>query len=202
MSACGHGASPEGTGGAGGCTAGECPTDSGVDGDVSEPSLDAPSTDDRGKTQAADAPDADEEVTSSGDGESEAPLDQEADAHAADDSSNVADALDANDAIDDDSPTADADAAEAADTSSCDDGLKNGSETAVDCGGPSCPPCPLYRACVVNGDCRSASCLGSLCSLASGPPYWLPGVPMTSARANHAATLIPTGVSKGTIIVI
>ena len=40
---------------------------------------------------------------------------------------------------------------------SCADGIKNGDETAVDCGG-SCAPCGSGAACSVNPDCTSASC--------------------------------------------
>jgi hypothetical protein len=35
----------------------------------------------------------------------------------------------------------------------CDDGVQNGSETDVDCGGPECPPCMLDQGCEVNSDC-------------------------------------------------
>jgi hypothetical protein len=42
----------------------------------------------------------------------------------------------------------------------CSDTLKNGSETDVDCGGPSCGPCPDYAACLVANDCVSKNCAG------------------------------------------
>jgi hypothetical protein len=47
--------------------------------------------------------------------------------------------------------------------STCGDGLLNGDETDVDCGG-SCPPCDLGRGCVQNADCMSGLCCGGVCS--------------------------------------
>lgn len=41
---------------------------------------------------------------------------------------------------------------------SCNDGVKNGKETGVDCGGPDCPRCPNGQGCVSRDDCRSAMC--------------------------------------------
>src|SRR3954462_10695053 len=40
----------------------------------------------------------------------------------------------------------------------CTDGVKNGRETGVDCGGPDCPACESGRTCAVNTDCRTARC--------------------------------------------
>ena len=40
----------------------------------------------------------------------------------------------------------------------CVDGAKNGYETAVDCGGPSCIPCGSAKACLRDRDCQSALC--------------------------------------------
>jgi hypothetical protein len=48
----------------------------------------------------------------------------------------------------------------------CTDGVKNGAETDVDCGGGSasaCPGCAVGRACNVGGDCASFHCVGSVC---------------------------------------
>ncbi len=45
----------------------------------------------------------------------------------------------------------------------CSDGLKNGNETAVDCGGGTCPPCASGQACLINSDCTSNVCSGSVC---------------------------------------
>ncbi len=45
----------------------------------------------------------------------------------------------------------------------CSDGVKNGTETDVDCGGVSCPDCALNKLCLINGDCLTGSCNGGLC---------------------------------------
>ena len=45
----------------------------------------------------------------------------------------------------------------------CTDGIKNGTETDVDCGG-SCPPCAAGKHCNSNGDCQSGVCSGGICS--------------------------------------
>ncbi len=42
----------------------------------------------------------------------------------------------------------------------CTDGVKNGDETDVDCGG-SCPRCALRKTCLRRDDCQSAICEGS-----------------------------------------
>ncbi|MGE5181863.1 MAG: hypothetical protein ACM31C_07365 [Acidobacteriota bacterium] len=48
---------------------------------------------------------------------------------------------------------------------SCSDGLKNGSETDVDCGGSSCPGCGLGRTCTSGNDCSSSVCgLNATCT--------------------------------------
>jgi hypothetical protein len=46
---------------------------------------------------------------------------------------------------------------------SCNDGIQNGSETGIDCGGPSCPACPTCNDGIQNGletgiDCGGPSC--------------------------------------------
>ena len=40
----------------------------------------------------------------------------------------------------------------------CLDDIKNGQETAVDCGGPQCPPCNDGKKCSKDRDCRSGMC--------------------------------------------
>jgi hypothetical protein len=55
----------------------------------------------------------------------------------------------------------------------CKDGMKNGDETDVDCGGTCTNRCPDDKACVQHGDCASgacspctkAGCTGSVCSM-------------------------------------
>jgi hypothetical protein len=46
----------------------------------------------------------------------------------------------------------------------CSDGIKNDSETDVDCGGlPSCPRCAAGAGCNVNLDCTSGVCWAGIC---------------------------------------
>ncbi len=51
---------------------------------------------------------------------------------------------------------------QAAAPSTCGDGIKNGDESDVDCGGP-CAPCANGRACSGHGDCQSNHCVSSTC---------------------------------------
>lgn len=44
----------------------------------------------------------------------------------------------------------------------CRDGVKNGTETDVDCGG-TCPRCATGRTCSVANDCQSGTCTGGAC---------------------------------------
>ncbi|MCO6480426.1 MAG: T9SS type A sorting domain-containing protein [Phaeodactylibacter sp.] len=46
---------------------------------------------------------------------------------------------------------------------SCTDGIQNGDETGVDCGGSSCPACPTCSDGVQNGDETGVDCGGSSC---------------------------------------
>lgn len=52
---------------------------------------------------------------------------------------------------------------------SCDppDGVINGNETGLDCGGGSCPLCPAGQACLLSSDCESARCLDGTCAEAT-----------------------------------
>jgi hypothetical protein len=45
----------------------------------------------------------------------------------------------------------------------CDDGIQNGDETGIDCGGPECPDCPTCDDGVQNGDETGIDCGGSNC---------------------------------------
>ena len=45
----------------------------------------------------------------------------------------------------------------------CTDGLRNGVESGVDCGGPVCPACAVGKSCVRNEDCASSRCDEGLC---------------------------------------
>jgi hypothetical protein len=56
---------------------------------------------------------------------------------------------------------------------SCYDGVKNNTETAVDCGGGSCPLCAGTKACTLGSDCLSGTCnAGSkTCTGYAGPKF-------------------------------
>jgi hypothetical protein len=45
----------------------------------------------------------------------------------------------------------------------CKDGVKNGSETDVDCGGPSCAPCAVGKSCQAHRDCKPGLCPSGSC---------------------------------------
>ncbi len=44
---------------------------------------------------------------------------------------------------------------------SCTDGIQDGAETDVDCGGAGCPPCANALHCAVDSDCVSLTCSGA-----------------------------------------
>lgn len=48
-------------------------------------------------------------------------------------------------------------------TAACDDGLQNGQETGIDCGGPDCPACPTCDDGVQNGQETGVDCGGPDC---------------------------------------
>ena len=48
----------------------------------------------------------------------------------------------------------------------CNDGIKNGSETDVDCGGGTCAGCVNFKTCKVNADCQSGYCPAGTCAVA------------------------------------
>jgi hypothetical protein len=45
----------------------------------------------------------------------------------------------------------------------CIDGVKDGLETDVDCGGPFCQKCAILKSCNVNSDCLSGFCSSGTC---------------------------------------
>ena len=51
---------------------------------------------------------------------------------------------------------------------SCDDGIKNGNETDIDCGG-SCTKCAENMHCYVNADCLSDNCDNDICQIQIDP---------------------------------
>jgi hypothetical protein len=46
----------------------------------------------------------------------------------------------------------------------CTDGLTNGDESDVDCGGTQCAPCPGSRTCGAGSDCLSQVCVSGICA--------------------------------------
>jgi hypothetical protein len=58
----------------------------------------------------------------------------------------------------------------------CTDGVRNGAETDVDCGGTgTCPRCPDYRRCTAGTDCTAGTCTMGYCGDAGCVPF--PGTP-------------------------
>jgi hypothetical protein len=41
---------------------------------------------------------------------------------------------------------------------SCTDGVQDGAESDVDCGGGTCPPCAVGKMCLIDADCASGAC--------------------------------------------
>jgi hypothetical protein len=66
---------------------------------------------------------------------------------------------------DGDCVSADCNAGRCAAASTCNDDIRNGNETGVDCGGsdPGCQRCPDGAACNQASDCGNANCQGGLC---------------------------------------
>jgi hypothetical protein len=50
------------------------------------------------------------------------------------------------------------------DANKCNDGVKDGSETDVDCGGGTCSTCALGENCVANSDCATGNCHVGVCA--------------------------------------
>ena len=53
----------------------------------------------------------------------------------------------------------------------CDDGIQNGEETGIDCGGPDCDPCDAGQGCNEASDCRSGVCEDNTCKAACDLPW-------------------------------
>jgi hypothetical protein len=69
----------------------------------------------------------------------------------------------------------------------CTDGVKNGSETDIDCGGPNCPKCGTGKACTRAADCASDICQSRVCQ---------PPVSCTDGIKNGAESAIDCGGPK------
>ncbi|HZR81485.1 MAG TPA: hypothetical protein VFD92_10355 [Candidatus Binatia bacterium] len=57
---------------------------------------------------------------------------------------------------------------------SCGDAVRNGAETALDCGGGSCPGCPTGAGCFLTSDCATGGCSGGACQPACTSPAQCP----------------------------
>jgi hypothetical protein len=82
----------------------------------------------------------------------------------------------------------------------CADGMMNGNETDVDCGG-SCGKCNVNRACAADTDCKTGSCQRLFCALVSGPPNWLSG-PMLTYGRGYVTAGVALGPGVSTLFVI
>ena len=52
---------------------------------------------------------------------------------------------------------------------SCSNGMQDGTETGIDCGGGSCPQCPVGGGCAIDNDCvANAQCSGGQCVCLGG----------------------------------
>ncbi|HQY63501.1 MAG: SUMF1/EgtB/PvdO family nonheme iron enzyme [Myxococcales bacterium] len=74
----------------------------------------------------------------------------------------------------------------------CSDGVKNGDETDVDCGGTACVRCGAGRRCTADGDCKSLSC--NLVDSACACPARMVTVPKATGGAY---CIDETEVTKG-----
>ncbi|MEM9693356.1 MAG: hypothetical protein AAGA56_12480 [Myxococcota bacterium] len=79
--------------------------------------------------------------------------------------------------------------------SSCGDGVRNGNETDVDCGGDTCPPCSNGLACEVGSDCISGRC-----DVGCGPwsqVFGAEDTPTVADQANDVAAM-----ANGDLVVV
>ncbi len=91
-------------------------------------------------------------------------------------------------------------------TASCGDGSKNQNESDVDCGGV-CGACSAGKACGVDGDCASGSCVDGVCQESETPPKLPSHVKQTAgggsaSSSNFQAKVrvgapLPAGTSSG-----
>jgi hypothetical protein len=75
----------------------------------------------------------------------------------------------------------------------CMDGMKDGSETDTDCGGPTCAPCAVGKTCVVGTDCTGKTCTNGVCTLAPGA--CMTAMDCTSPPAGSCQSMGTTGVA-------
>lgn len=75
----------------------------------------------------------------------------------------------------------------------CRDGIKNGVETAIDCGGPDCPRCANGQTCQQGRDCRSGICQGGACRICTNDSQCgnNPSVCFCALAAGHCVSNLP-----------
>jgi cysteine-rich repeat protein len=76
----------------------------------------------------------------------------------------------------------------------CNDGLKNGAETDIDCGGV-CGTCAQGKACLVGGDCSTGTCTAGICA---APPALLPLGSACSAATQCGSSFCVDGFCANT----
>lgn len=74
----------------------------------------------------------------------------------------------------------------------CTDGVRDGDETGIDCGG-GCPPCSAGMPCSTGSGCDTGSCVMGHCQLATSPPSWLPAPALPAPRQALGAATSPDG---------
>ncbi len=83
-----------------------------------------------------------------------------------------------------------------ASTGSCTDGIKNGQETDVNCGGPDCKPCDDGKSCSIDTDCTAGLCTAGKC----GPHSWLVESSGNNVSIPGDQTWVPAGLSATTTL--
>ena len=76
----------------------------------------------------------------------------------------------------------------------CDDGIKNGAETDIDCGGSLCPGCTESQLCNSDRDCLERTCVGGTCAKSASPT----AKPTTGSPTTMSPTMSPTTMSPTT----
>ncbi|KAJ8602577.1 hypothetical protein CTAYLR_008775 [Chrysophaeum taylorii] len=95
------------------------------------------------------------------------------------------------------SPTPRPTASLAPTTAGCINGIQDGAETDVDCGGPVCEACAAGKACAADSDCSSLSCFSGSCVPSPSPaptpaPTLFPSPKPTAAPSTGLPTAPPT----------
>ena len=72
---------------------------------------------------------------------------------------------------------------------SCSNGFEDGTETDVDCGGDTCPPCQGGMRCNGGSDCQSTFCAGGICTSGLTTSLQLTGIGNAVAGTQQSATV-------------